>query len=212
MANTNAVVHVVDDDESFRTATIRLLTAAGYRVNGYSSAGDFLMALPFEEPGCILLDVRMPGPSGIELQQSLCKQSQSMPIVFLTGHGDIPMSVRAMKTGAIDFLTKPVQRDVLLSAIETAINVCDSNRKLHQDEAELKNRFGSLTAREKSVFLLVVQGKLNKQIAAELGVSERTVKAHRAQVMSKMQVESLAALVRLASQIALDSPSPNTFA
>jgi len=200
MPNTNAVVHVVDDDESFRTATIRLLTAAGYRVSGYSSAGDFLMALPVDEPGCILLDVRMPGPSGIELQQSLRKQSQHMPIVFLTGHGDIPMSVRAMKSGAVDFLTKPVQRDVLISAVKAALEICENNQKMHQDEAELMNRYTSLTARERSVFALVVAGKLNKQIASELGVSERTVKAHRAQVMSKMQVDSLAALVRLAAQ------------
>jgi FixJ family two-component response regulator len=212
MPNTNATVHVVDDDESFRTATIRLLTAAGYRVNGYTSAGDFLMALPFDEPGCILLDVRMPGPSGIELQQSLSKRAQNMPIVFLTGHGDIPMSVRAMKSGAVDFLTKPVQRDVLLSAIDTALEVCDSNRKHLQNEADVKNRYHSLTTREKSVFLLVVRGKLNKQIAAELGVSERTVKAHRAQVMSKMQVDSLAALVRIASQVDLGDSPPDLIA
>ncbi len=180
---------------------MRLLRASGYEVRGYASAGEFLLAGAGDAPGCILLDVRMPGPSGLDLQSALCKRSDGLPIIFLTGHGDIPMSVRAMKAGAVDFLTKPVQRKSLLTAVHNAL-VQDADNRVARDRlSALEARYESLTPRERSVFTLVVAGKLNKQIASELGVSERTVKAHRAQVMDKMEVTSLTELARVAEQL-----------
>lgn len=201
MTDPTSIIHVVDDDESFRMAIMRLLKTVGYEVRGYASSGEFLLKRPVNELGCLVLDVRMPGPSGLELQEALNHQGQPLPIIFLTGHGDVPMSVRAMKAGAVDFLTKPVQREELLSAVRTALDRCAENRTLQQHVTSLQARYRALTLRERSVFALVAQGRLNKQIAAELGIAERTVKAHRSQVMAKMQVESLAELVRVADQI-----------
>jgi FixJ family two-component response regulator len=174
------LIHVVDDDDSLRTAVIRLLRAAGYEVRGYPSAGAFLLARPAGTPGCVVLDVRMPGPSGLDLQEAFSERDDALPIIFLTGHGDIPMSVRAMKAGAVDFLTKPVQRDALLTAVKNALARDAEARKAREEVGELRSRYESLTASERAVFALVVVGKLNKQIAAELGTAERTVKAHRA--------------------------------
>ncbi len=207
-AARGAVVHVIDDDAGTRTGLCRLLEAAGYEARSYASAGDFLLADAADAPGCVLLDVRMPGPSGLELQQALARREHALPIVFLSGHGDIPTSVRALKAGAVDFLTKPVGRATLLAAIEDAL-ARDAARRAEQDGLkELRERYLRLTPREREVFALVVAGKLNKQIAGEIGAAERTVKAHRAQVMEKMQVGSLADLVRAAERLTLSPPRP----
>jgi FixJ family two-component response regulator len=196
-----ATIHIVDDDESLRTALMRLLRAAGYAVRTYASAGDFLLNKPANAPGCVVLDVRMPGPSGFELQEAIAKLDESLPIIFLTGHGDIPMSVRAIKAGAVDFLTKPVRKETLLQAVRTALagsaERCATRELLHS----LRSRYESLTPREREVFEQVASGKLNKQIAGELGTCERTVKAHRAHVMEKMQLTSVAELVHAADQL-----------
>jgi FixJ family two-component response regulator len=198
VTQATATIHVVDDDESLRTALMRLLRAAGYVVRTYASAGDFLLNKPENAPGCMILDVRMPGPSGFELQEAIAKLDESLPIIFLSGHGDIPMSVRAIKAGAVDFLTKPVRRETLLQAVRTALagsaERCATRELLHS----LRSRYESLTPREREVFARVVSGKLNKQIAGELGTCERTVKAHRAHVMEKMQLTSVAELVHAA--------------
>ncbi|MFM8405989.1 MAG: response regulator transcription factor [Pirellulaceae bacterium] len=199
MNETPAVIHLIDDDDSLRVALGRLLTAAGFEVASYSSAGEFLMHPLPAAPGCLVLDVRMPGPSGLELQAALTRQGSRLPIIFLTGHGDIPMSVRAIKAGAIDFLTKPVERQALLEAIGQALQTQRLNDSSQQRIDQIRSRFESLTERERAIFSLVIQGKLNKQIAVALGIAERTVKAHRAQVMEKMEVETLADLVRVGS-------------
>ena len=198
MTDPTPVVCVIDDDDSLRTAMSRLLKAAGYEVRTYASAGEFLLDTPASGPACLLLDVQMPGPSGLDLQQALEKRGQPLPIVFLTGHGDIPMSVRAMRAGATDFLTKPVKREVLLAAVQSAL-ARDSERRAGSAQLHLvRSRFETLTPRERVVFGHVVNGLLNKQIAGELGCSIRTVKIHRARAMEKMQVGSLADLVRAA--------------
>jgi FixJ family two-component response regulator len=201
MTAVTPIVHVVDDDDSVRTAVLRLLRAAGYEAWGHRSAGEFLLAMPRGTPGCVVLDVSMPGPSGLDLQAAFGESDDAPPVVFLTGHGDIPMSVRAMKAGAVDFLTKPVRRDALLAAVRAALERDAGNRTARAESGVWRSRFEELTPRERAVFALVVAGKLNKQIAAELGTSERTVKAHRARVMEKMQVSSLPELVRAAEQI-----------
>ncbi len=196
------IVHVVDDDDSMRTAVVRLLQAAGYQARGYGSAGEFLLGRSDRDaPGCAVLDVRMPGPSGLDLQEALARFDVPLPIVFLTGHGDIPMSVRAIKAGAVDFLTKPVSREVLLGAVRSAIARDAETRAAREVLRVLRARYESLTPREREVFTGVVAGRLNKQIAADLGTAERTIKAHRAQVMEKMQVASVAELVQAADQL-----------
>jgi FixJ family two-component response regulator len=202
MTEPAPIVHVVDDDDSVRTAVVRLLQAAGYEARGYASAGAFLLGRSDRSaPGCVVLDVRLPGPSGLDLQEALARLDASLPIVFLTGHGDIPMSVRAMKAGAVDFLTKPANRDVLLAAVRAALARDTETRAAREGLREFRVRYDSLTPREREVFAGVVAGKLNKQIAAELGTAERTIKAHRAQVMEKMQVASVAELVHVADQL-----------
>lgn len=208
MTRPTPIVHVVDDDNSFRTAVSRLLRAAGYEVRAYSSAGDFLLSWQADTPGCVVLDVRMPGPSGLDLQDAVGKHPHALPIIFLTGHGDIPMSVRTMKKGAVDFLTKPVQRKPLLDAVDRALARDAQNRAAGVAQSALRARFDSLSPRERCVFALVVAGRLNKEIAGELGISERTVKSHRAEVMLKMQVTTLADLVRVAEQLQASIPSP----
>jgi FixJ family two-component response regulator len=194
-------VHVVDDDASFRIAMGRLLEACGYPVTLYDSAQSFLRAPPAGGPGCVLLDVNMPGLSGLQLQANLRELGILLPVIFLTGHGDVPMSVRAVKAGAEDFLLKPVGRDALLDAVERARIRYESNAQEQGELANLRRRVASLTPREREVFELVVKGLLNKQIAYELGNTERTVKAQRHSVMEKMQVRSLAELVQAASRL-----------
>jgi FixJ family two-component response regulator len=196
------IVHVVDDDDSLRKAVTRLLRAAGYDVRAYASAGEFVLASrENNRRGCVLLDVRMPGPSGLDLQEALAREEEPLPVVFLTAYGDVPTSVRAMKAGAVDFLTKPIKRDMLLSAVRTALARDLRLHTSHEQRRDLRMRVTKLTPRERDVFELVVAGRLNKQIAAELGMAERTVKAHRAQVMTKMQAKSLAELVHLADKM-----------
>ena len=195
------VVYVVDDNDSLRKALTRLLNAAGYEVRAYASAGDFAISERDNRRGCVLLDVRMPGPSGLDLQEALAKEDEPLPVIFLTAYGDVPTSVHAMKVGAVDFLTKPVKRDVLLSAVRMALARDARLHTSHEQVRDLRVRFAKLTPREREVFELVVAGRLNKQIAAELGISERTVKVHRAQVMTKMRATSLAELVHLANKM-----------
>jgi FixJ family two-component response regulator len=197
------IIHVVDDDPCFRTAVTRLLRAAKYEVRCYASASEFLDSDPCSNPGCILLDLRMPGASGLDLQQSLERMEERLPIIFLTGHGDIPASVRAMKAGAVDFLTKPVRREALLSAIQNALDVDAKARAGRAVFRELLDRYENLTPREREVLAHVVGGKLNKQIAFDLGAAERTIKAHRASIMEKLRVQSVAELVRLAQELGI---------
>lgn len=188
------LIHVVDDDEPLRTALLRLLVAAGFEAQGHASAGDFLLhALP-DRPGCLLLDVRMPGPSGLDLQAALPEHGVGLPIIFMTGHADVATSVRAMKAGAVDFLEKPVQRQVLLDAIGRALQSDEQQRRERDDRERLRERFALLNPREQVVLEQVVAGKLNKQIAAALQVSERTIKTLRAQGMEKLGASTSAEL------------------
>jgi FixJ family two-component response regulator len=205
--NLPPLIHVVDDDESMRNALLRLLGAAGLEARGYASAGEFLLQPPPDRPGCLLLDVRMPGPSGLDLQAALSRLGVDLPVVFLTGHGDVAVSVSAMKTGAVDFLEKPVERATLLDAIQRALARDAAQREAGGEAQALRARFASLTPREREVFTHIVAGRINKQIAAKLGTSERTVKTQRAQVMAKLEVASPAELGRLAERLRLLSNS-----
>ena len=203
MTDTSVVIHVVDDDASFRTAISRVLSASGFQVALYESAQQLLDAPPAAKAGCILLDVEMSGLSGPQLQDRLTELGNRLPIIFLTGHGDIPTSVRTIKAGAQDFLTKPVPRLQLLDTIKCAL---DRYEKLHAQDLRagaLRSRVARLTPRERKVFELVVRGRLNKQIAHELGASERTIKAHRHKVMEKCEVKSLAELVIIAERMGI---------
>ncbi len=196
--NQPPVIHVVDDDASLREAMIELLHAAGFRARGYASTGEFLLEPPADEPGCLLLDVHMPGPSGLDLQAGMKRHGIALPVIFLTGYADVPTSVRAMKAGAVDFLEKPVTRDALLGTIRQALEK-DAARRAAREEVRLRSsRLEALTSREREVFDRIVEGKLNKQIADELGVSLRTVKSYRAQLMIKLDVSSAAELGKLA--------------
>lgn len=197
-------VHVVDDDASFRTAIERRLKLASYDVETYASAQDLLDRLPGDsKPGCILLDVRIPGLSGLELQSRLVELGSMLPIIFLTGHADTPTTVQAIKAGAEDFLTKPVSSEQLIDAIERALARQQAGRDHHQMLEARRVLVATLTPREQQVFELIVRGKINKQIAYELGTTERTVKAHRHQVMEKMKVRSLAELVSIAERLGM---------
>lgn len=207
MATVTPVIHVIDDDASIREALDRLLSALGFEVRLYTSAGEFLLVWPIETPGCLLLDVRMPGPSGLDLQQALAQRADAPPVVFLTGYGDIPMSVTAMRRGAVDFLTKPIEREPLLAAVRTALERDAQRRESNRKRQEVRECFSMLTVRERAVFEQVVAGRLNKQIATSLSTCERTIKAHRAHVMEKMRVHSVAELVHLAVQLDLDTPT-----
>lgn len=197
-------VHVVDDDASFRIAIERRLKKAGYDVATYGTAQQLLDRLPGDDaPGCILLDVQIPGLTGPELQERLGQLGSDLPIVFLTGHGDIPMSVRTIKAGAEDFLTKPVSSEDLLHAIEKALAHHEARLSQREKLDAMRERIASLTPREREVFGYVVRGKINKQIAFALGTTERTIKAHRHSVMEKMQVQSLAELVSIAERVGI---------
>lgn len=201
--SSEAIVHVVDDDASWRTSVQRLLTAAGYRVALYASAEQFLESAVPDGPGCVLLDMRMPGLTGLQLQQALAELRRKVSVVFVSGHGDIPTTVLAMKGGAEDFLAKPVDTEVLLRAVDQALARDREDRGRREQLEALRERVDSLTPAERKVFNLVVRGRLNKQIAAELGTAERTVKWHRHNLMQRLQLQTLAELVSLAERLGL---------
>src|SRR3984957_6564461 len=203
MVDPNPIVIVIDDDAAFRRSTERLILSAGYKVQTFAAAGDFLLNPRPEAPACVLLDVRLPGLSGLDLQRELVTASIQIPIIFITGHGDIPMSVQAMKAGAVGFLTKPFRQQDLLDAVHQAIGRDRTARDLETKLASLRACYKLLTPREREVTAGVVLGMLNKQIAAELGTTEKTIKFHRGHIMHKMMAKSLADLVRMAGHLEL---------
>jgi FixJ family two-component response regulator len=202
-----AVVFVIDDDPSVRKSLGRLLKSAGLRMQGFACAEAFLEASLPDVPACAVLDVCMPGLDGFDLQHTLAERGTSLPIVFLTGHGDIPMTVRAMKAGAVDFLSKPFNAKDLLAAVRQAIDRHTLARAAGAELAEIQGRAATLSPREHEVMVLVVRGMLNKQAGQQLGVTEKTIKVHRAQVMRKMGADSLPELVRMAERLGMNTPS-----
>ena len=197
------LIHIVDDDKSFRNSLAQLLQASGYEVALYDSAEQMLQLPLNEGSGCILLDVRMPGLSGPELQQHLVQSRSPLPIIFLSGHGSIPTTVQTIKAGAEDFLSKPIAKDILLDAIERAIERCKTTLAQREQISVLQVRVSKLTPRERSVFELVARGQINKQIAFALGTTERTIKAHRQKVMHKLNVQSLLELAAIAERLGI---------
>jgi len=211
MNEPTPIVHVVDDDTSFLTAISRLLRANGFSVKTYSSAHEFLAQRDADSPGCVLADLQMPEMNGLDLQFALTETPNPLPILFLTGHGDIPSSVRAMRGGAEDFLEKRAPKKKLLDAVTRAVARDSRERELRARHRELRARFETLTERELEVLSLVVQGKLNKQIAGDLGIHERTVKLHRTAITTKLKVQSVAELTRLTQEAGIFPESLRTF-
>lgn len=205
MNGLEPLVFIVDNDESVRKALARLIQSVDINVESFVSAEEFLSRQRYEGPCCLILDIRMPGMSGLDLQAALVKAGLTLPIIFMTGHGTVPMSVRAMKAGAVDFLEKPFEDQVLLDLIKNALECDRQARREQAQKNEIVERFASLTPREREVFALVVTGKLNKQVAIALDISEKTVKVHRGHVMEKMRVESLADLVRISGILPLSN-------
>jgi FixJ family two-component response regulator len=206
MADSQPIVFVVDDDISVRESLELLIRNAGWQPETFASAQDFLARSPALDPSCLVLDIRLPGLNGLELQKRIAADRRGMPIIFITGHGDVPMTVQAMKAGAVEFLTKPFSDEVLLSAIQQAL---ERSRAALEQEAgiqALRDHYASLSRREREVMALVVAGRLNKQVGGELGISEITVKAHRGKMMRKMNADSLADLVNMAAGLQLPVP------
>jgi len=206
MSGVDSIVYIVDDDPSMCEALTRLLGTVGLRSKAFKTPEEFLKTTRPNAPSCLVLDVRLPGSSGLDLQRELVSADPPIQIVFITAHGDIPMTVQALKAGAVDFLTKPFRDQQLLDAVQQAIDRDRAGRHHRADLAALRGRYESLTQREREVMTLVVSGRLNKQIAAQLHTSEATVKAHRAQLMRKMEADSVARLVRVAEELSLLPP------
>jgi FixJ family two-component response regulator len=205
MSEVEPIVFIVDDDLSVRRSTERLMRTAGLKVQTFTSAREFLKNPPPEGPACLVLDVRMPGISGMDLQRELTRAGIQIPIIFITAHGDIPTTVRAMKAGAVEFLTKPFRSRTLVDGVRAAIDRDRSAHKERSETKELRDRYEQLTPREREVMPLVAAGLLNKQVAGELATTERTIKFHRAHIMQKMHAESLADLVRMAEKLGVSS-------
>jgi FixJ family two-component response regulator len=205
MTDAQPIVFVIDDDQMVRDTVDDLLRSVGLRVESFGSAQEFLQSQRPDAPGCIVLDVRLPGASGLEFQRTLAESRIQLPVIFITGHGDIPMSVRAIKSGAIEFLTKPLREQELLDAVQAGIGRDRARRQQDKLVAELQERFNSLTSREREVLRLVITGRPNKQIAFQLKLSEMTVKVHRSQVMRKMRAISLVDLARMADKLGISA-------
>jgi RNA polymerase sigma factor (sigma-70 family) len=208
MTEAAPIAYVVDDDPSVRRAIRRLLESVGFQVELFGSTLEFLRAKRPDVSSCLVLDIRLPGKSGLDLQRELAEANIQIPIIFITAHGDIPMTVRAMKAGAVEFLTKPFRDQDLLDAAHVALERDRTRRQQEAEIATLRERFESLTPREREVLPLVISGLLNKQIAGEIGASEGTVKVHRSQLMRKMGAESLADLVRMGEKMGISAPKP----
>jgi len=208
MSEAESTIFVIDDDLSVRQSLESLIKSVGWRVRTYGSAQEFLGSGHLEAPGCIVLDVRLPGLSGLDLQQALLRAKSHLPVIFITGHGDIPMSVQAMKAGAVEFLPKPFREQDLLDALKLALDRDRTTRQQRAELAALRARYDSVTPREQQVMGLLVTGLLNKEIATTLGVSEVTIKVHRSQIMQKMRADSLANLVRMAERLGI--PASNS--
>ncbi len=206
MNEPQPTVRVIDDDASIRRALSYLLSSAGYRVETYASADEFLAREPYHGVGCIILDVRMPSVTGMELQEKLIELSCGLPIIFFTGHGELDMGVQAMKKGAVDFLTKPCEDEKLLAAVDSAIQKSRIVQALNDEAAEIRKRIELLTPREREILRYVVLGMLNKQIAGKLAIAEATVKIHRRRIMEKLRADSVADLVRLAEKAGVELP------
>jgi len=208
MGEANPSVCIIDDDAEFRDSVARLLRSVGLDIREFSSVTEFLKAAPSDGPTCLVLDVRMPGRSGIELQRDLAAANRKVPIIFMTAHGDIPMTVQAMKGGAIEFLTKPFRDQDLLDAVEAGLARDRDRRQAEKGLAVLKERFETLSPREREVMVRVTAGRLNKQIAADIGITESTVKVHRTHLMRKMKARSLPELSRMADMLKLSAGAP----
>lgn len=202
-------VFIIDDDPSVRRGLSRIIRIGGFNVKLFASAQDFLTSQHCNGPGCIVLDVKMPGLSGLDLQEELSKAEYSMPIIFISGHGDVPMTAQVMKKGALDFLTKPIDRAHLLNAIRAALDRDQAGREQHEEVKQIRERLARLTPREFEVMTFVLAGLLNKQIAYKLGITEDTIKIHRGRMMSKMEVDSVAELVRLTKKAGVEPAAPN---